>query len=120
MHHSAQLVSLSPSLMKGLSKLATTFSHSGQLPTSMSSSSLRIFSIFFSESCVFFRPFPPPMPGIQPTGAVTTLASVSGMIRSRNLSPADSRLRPRDLAVPYPFCVGALKFAESRVRPAVG
>lgn len=116
-HHSAQLESTSPSFTKGLSRPATTFSQSGQLPANRSSSSLRNFSAFFSTSSAFRFPLDP-MPGIQPTGAVTMLARVSGMIKSRNLSPAESRFLPSEFVVrPLPLgAVGTPKFVDRSVR----
>lgn len=44
------------------------------------------------------------------------LASVSGMIKSRSLSPADRILRPSDFAAPVPLCGEMPKLADNSVR----
>jgi hypothetical protein len=121
--YSAQLVSSSPSLMNGLSKPATTLSQSGQLLASTSSNSALILSAFFPPSFCIPTFLPPPMPGIQPTGADTTVARASGTMRSRSLSPADRIFRPSEPAARVPPIRGSAspaKPVERRVRCATG
>jgi len=115
--HTVQLVSTSTSVINGLSSPTTTLSHRGQLPAKMSSSSARSFSILLSSN-VFIGLCPPPIPGIQFAGAMTKVASASGTIRSRSLSPAEITLRPNKLAARAPPWrgFGSPKFADKSVR----
>lgn len=108
-----------------MSKPATTISHSGQLAANTSSSSTLAFSAF-AASFASARPAPaPPTTPVMPTqGFETMLASASGTIRSRSLSPAESRPRPRELAARPGSWSGRArapaKLDERSVRWAVG
>ena len=114
--HSSQLISVS-SVMNGLSSPTTTLSHRGQLPAKVSSSSARSFSILLSSN-VLIGLCPPPMPGIQFAGAKTKLASASGTIKSRSLSPAEITLRPNKFAARAGFANP--KLVDKSVRCFVG
>jgi hypothetical protein len=113
-------LSTSPSAINGLSSPATTDSQSGQFEANNSSNSSRIFSTFSAS-----RPSPPatlflfpPVPHTPPT----TLASDSGMMRSRNRSPAAAIFRVKPLpgtpGTARPFVLA--KFADSSVRCGIG
>lgn len=122
--YKAQVVSSSPSLTNGLSNPATTLSHNGQLLARTSSNSALSFSIFLppSLSAPLFLP-PIPIPGIQPTGADTIVASASGTMRSRKRSPAFKTLRPSDPAARVRSIRGLARFvnvADNSVRSFVG
>ena len=96
--YTSQVVSNSP-LVNGLSSPAITLSHSGQALARISSNSDLSFSSRFPVS-VSASTFlcPPPIPGIHPAGDVITVTSASGIMRSRRRSPAESILRPIELA----------------------
>lgn len=101
------------SVINGLSSPTTTLSHRGQVPAKMSSSSARSFSFLLSSNVAIGR-CPPPMPGIQFAGAKTKVASASGTIRSRSLSPAEITLRPNKFAARAGFA--SPKFVDKSVR----
>jgi len=96
-----------------------TLSQSGQLLASTLSSSVLSLSALTPRSCSdpgFF----PPIPGIHPTGAATSDTNVSGTIRSRSLSPAESTFRPSAPAALVPLSNGFPKFDDRSVLCVVG
>ena len=108
--------------MNGLSNPATTLSQSGQLLDNTFSSSVLSFSAFLpsSGSVPFRLPPPSPIPGIHPTGAVTSVTKVSGTTSSLNLSPAESILRPTTFAARALFGIGFVKLDERSARWLAG